>query len=164
MGEISSNDKEILALAKTNFKSNQQQLKKWNKSKPKDLDQRFHTAHQKEFAKRDCLQCANCCKTTSPIFRQPDIRRMAKALRMKESQLVAQYLKRDEDDDYVLQSSPCFNLLPDNTCAVYEDRPLACREYPHTDRKNMYQIMDLTSQNTLICPAVASIVDKIVNG
>ncbi|MEY3086761.1 MAG: YkgJ family cysteine cluster protein [Flavobacteriia bacterium] len=164
MGEISSNDKEILALAKTNFKSNQQQLKKWNKSKPKDLDQRFHTAHQKEFAKRDCLQCANCCKTTSPIFRQPDIRRMAKALRMKESQLVAQYLKRDEDDDYVLQSSPCFNLLPDNTCAVYEDRPLACREYPHTDRKNMYQIMDLTAQNTLICPAVASIVEKIVNG
>ena len=164
MGEISSNDKEILALAKTNFKSNQQQLKKWNKSKPKDLDQRFHTAHQKEFAKRDCLQCANCCKTTSPIFRQPDIRRMAKALRMKESQLVAQYLNRDEDDDYVLQSSPCFNLLPDNTCAVYEDRPLACREYPHTDRKNMYQIMDLTAQNTLICPAVASIVEKIVNG
>jgi Fe-S-cluster containining protein len=164
MGEISSNDKEILALAKTNFKSNQQQLKKWNKSKPKDLDQRFHTAHQKEFAKRDCLQCANCCKTTSPIFRQPDIRRMAKALRMKESQLVEQYLKRDEDDDYVLQSSPCFNLLPDNTCAVYEDRPLACREYPHTDRKNMYQIMDLTAQNTLICPAVASIVEKIVNG
>jgi Fe-S-cluster containining protein len=164
MGEISSNDKEILALAKTNFKSNQQQLKKWNKSKPKDLDQRFHTTHQKEFAKRDCLQCANCCKTTSPIFRQPDIRRMAKALRMKESQLVAQYLKRDEDDDYVLQSSPCFNLLPDNTCAVYEDRPLACREYPHTDRKNMYQIMDLTAQNTLICPAVASIVEKIVNG
>ena len=164
MGEISSNDKEILALAKTNFKSNQQQLKKWNKSKPKDLDQRFHTAHQKEFAKRDCLQCANCCKTTSPIFRQPDIRRMAKALRMKESQLVAQYLKRDEDDDYVLQSSPCFNLLPDNTCAVYEDRPLACREYPHADRKNMYQIMDLTAQNTLICPAVASIVEKIVNG
>jgi Fe-S-cluster containining protein len=164
MGEISSNDKEILALAKTNFKSNQQQLKKWNKSKPKDLDQRFHTAHQKEFAKRDCLQCANCCKTTSPIFRQPDIRRMAKALRMKESQLVEQYLKRDEDDDYVLQSSPCFNLLPDNSCAVYEDRPLACREYPHTDRKNMYQIMDLTAQNTLICPAVASIVEKIVNG
>ncbi|MEY4803795.1 MAG: hypothetical protein RL331_308, partial [Bacteroidota bacterium] len=56
------------------------------------------------------------------------------------------------------------NLLPGNTCAVYDDRPLACREYPHTDRKNMYQIMDLTAQNTLICPAVASIVEKIVNG
>jgi Fe-S-cluster containining protein len=164
MQELSDKDKEILALAQTNFKANQAVLRKWNKTKPKDLDQRFSNAHEKDFAKRDCLQCANCCKTTSPIFRQPDIRRMAKALRMKESQLVAQYLKLDEDDDYVLKTSPCFNLLPGNTCAVYDDRPLACREYPHTDRKNMYQIMDLTAQNTLICPAVASIVEKIVNG
>jgi uncharacterized protein len=164
MQHLLPNDILLLEKAKTDLKINRDQLRKWNKQKPKDLDQRFHAAHQKEFAKRDCLKCANCCKTTSPIFRQPDIRRMAKALRMKESQLVSQYLKLDDEDDYVLQSSPCFNLLPDNTCAVYEDRPLACREYPHTDRKNMYQIMDLTAQNTLICPAVASIVDKIVNG
>jgi Fe-S-cluster containining protein len=163
MKDLAASDKDLLVLAQTNLRVNQQRLRKWNKQKPKDLDQRFNNAHQKEFAKRDCLSCANCCKTTSPIFRQPDIRRMAKALRIKESQLVAQYLKLDEDDDYVLQTSPCFNLLPDNTCAVYEDRPLACREYPHTDRKNMYQIMDLTAQNTLICPAVASIVEKIVN-
>ena len=119
MQELSDKDKEILALAKTNLKTNQLVLRKWNKTKPKDLDQRFTNAHEKEFAKRDCLSCANCCKTTSPIFRQPDIRRMAKALRMKESQLVAQYLRLDEDDDYVLKTSPCFNLLPDNTCAVY---------------------------------------------
>ena len=137
---------------------------KLRKKTPKNLDAIMEKLHEDEFKKSDCLQCANCCKTTSPIFRQPDIRRMAKALRMKESQLVAQYLRLDEDDDYVLKTSPCFNLLPDNTCAVYEDRPLACREYPHTDRKNMYQIMDLTAQNTLICPAVASIVEKIVNG
>ncbi len=163
MKDLAASDKELLALAQTNFRVNQQKLRKWNKQKPKDLDQRFNNAHQTEFAKRDCLSCANCCKTTSPIFRQADIRRMAKALRIKENQLVGQYLKLDEDDDYVLQTSPCFNLLPDNTCAVYEDRPLACREYPHTDRKNMYQIMDITAQNTLICPAVASIVEKIVN-
>lgn len=162
MAALSKEDQAILENAKTNFKSNQVQLRKWNKQKPKDLDARFHEAHQKEFTKKDCLSCANCCKTTSPIFRQPDIRRMAKALKMKESQLIARYLKVDEDDDYVLQTSPCFNLLDDNTCAVYDDRPLACREYPHTDRKNMYQIMDLTAQNTLICPAVAAIVDKIL--
>lgn len=164
MNHLSANDKALLELAKTNFKVNKQLLGKWNKQKPKDLDQRFHDAHQKEFAKRDCLACANCCKTTSPIFRQPDIRRMAKALKIKESQLIDRYLKIDEDQDYVLQKSPCFNLLDDNTCAVYEDRPLACREYPHTDRKHMYQIMDLTAQNTLICPAVATIVDKILLG
>ena len=82
---------------------------------------------------------------------------------MKSSQFIDEYLHRDEDGDYVLNSAPCPFLGADNKCLVYEDRPKACREYPHTDRKNMYQIMDLTAQNTLICPAVASIVEKIVN-
>ncbi|MEY5001256.1 MAG: hypothetical protein RLZZ211_1292 [Bacteroidota bacterium] len=81
MQHLLPNDILLLEKAKTDLKINRDQLRKWNKQKPKDLDQRFHAAHQKEFAKRDCLKCANCCKTTSPIFRQPDIRRMAKALR-----------------------------------------------------------------------------------
>ena len=150
--------------SKSEFPANKKIKEKLKATRPKNLDARFHQAHEQVFEKLDCLDCANCCKTTSPIFRQPDIRRMAKALKMKESQLIDRYLKVDEDQDYVLQTSPCFNLLDDNTCAVYEDRPLACREYPHTDRKHMYQIMDLTAQNTLICPAVASIVDKILLG
>ncbi len=32
--------------------------------------------------------------------------------------------------------SPCPFLGDDNYCSVYEARPKACREYPHTDRKN----------------------------
>ncbi len=164
MNEISKQDAEILTLAKTNFKDNLKQLKKWNKQKPKDLDKRFNQLHQLAFENRDCLACANCCKTTSPIFRQPDIRRMAKALKIKEGQLIDKHLRLDEDGDYVLKKAPCFNLLSDNRCAVYDDRPLACKEYPHTDRKNMYQIMDITAQNTLICPAVAHIVERIING
>jgi Fe-S-cluster containining protein len=109
----------------------------------------------------DCLTCANCCKTTSPIFRDADIRRIAKHLRIKESQLIQNYLKMDEESDYVLQKSPCTFLGADNKCDIYEVRPLACREYPHTDRKNMFQILEITVENTLICPAVARIVQKI---
>jgi Fe-S-cluster containining protein len=44
---------------------------------------------------------------------------------------------------------------------VYESRPTACREYPHTDRKRMYQIMDLTYKNTIVCPAVLDIVEQL---
>ncbi|NBU47652.1 MAG: YkgJ family cysteine cluster protein, partial [Flavobacteriales bacterium] len=62
---------------------------------------------------------------------------------------------------YVLKSSPCTFLGDDNYCNIYEVRPLACREYPHTDRKNMFQILDLTAQNSKICPAVSRIVQKI---
>jgi Fe-S-cluster containining protein len=137
-------------------------FQKLKQKKPKDLDESFHNLHEKAFQKIDCLQCANCCKTTSPIFRDVDVKRISKFLRMKEHQFVDLYLKRDEDGDLVLKQSPCFFLEEDNKCSIYEHRPLACREYPHTDRKNMYQILDLTLRNTLVCPAVAKVVDEIV--
>ncbi len=135
---------------------------KLKQKKPKELDTTFHTLHEKTFQKIDCLSCANCCKTTSPIFRDVDIKRIAKYLRMKEQNFIQQYLRMDEENDYVLQQSPCSFLGPDNKCDIYEYRPLACREYPHTDRKNMFQILPLTEKNTEICPAVARIVDEIV--
>ena len=109
----------------------------------------------------DCLSCANCCKTTSPIFRDADIRRISKHLRIKEGKFISDYLRMDEEQDYVLKSSPCSFLESDNTCSIYDVRPLACREYPHTDRKNMYQVLEITAENSLICPAVARIVLSI---
>lgn len=131
--------------------------------KNKEVDDLFHQLHTKTFHKMDCLACANCCKTTSPIFRDVDIKRIAKHLRLKENQFIKSYLKMDEENDYVLQSSPCSFLDDDNTCSIYEFRPLACREYPHTDRKNMFQILDLTLKNTLVCPAVAKISSEIAS-
>lgn len=127
----------------------------------KKLDELFHQAHEKVFAKVDCLQCANCCKTTSPIFRNVDIDRIASHLGIRPSELTSKYLHIDEDGDWVLNQSPCVFLNADNTCRVYEVRPKACREYPHTDRKNMVQIMDLTFRNTLVCPAVGMMVEQI---
>jgi uncharacterized protein len=131
------------------------------KKDPRNVDDVFHRVHEDVFETTDCLQCANCCKTTSPIFYQTDIDRVAKALRMKPGDFVTTYLRIDEDDDFVLKSSPCPFLDPDNYCRVYEDRPKACREYPHTDRKKMVQIMDLTHRNTLVCPAVFEMVERL---
>jgi hypothetical protein len=148
-----------LARAKTEKKANQKWLKQ--QKGQKNLDAQFHESHQKAFEKIDCLQCANCCKTTSPIFRDVDINRIAQHLRIKPSQLTEQHLHIDEDGDWVLNQSPCLFLQADNTCQIYEHRPNACRKYPHTDRKNMSQILDMTYRNTLVCPAVAWIVQEI---
>ena len=111
----------------------------------------------------DCLSCANCCKTTSPIFRDADIRRISKHLRIKEGKFISDFLRMDEEQDYVLKSSPCSFLDNDNSCSIYDVRPLACREYPHTDRKNMFQVLEITAENSLICPAVARIVLAITS-
>jgi len=127
------------------------------KKKPKKLDSVFQDAHEKAFEKVDCLECANCCKTTSPIFRDIDVKRISKKMKLSTKHFENAYLKRDEDGDLVLQSAPCTFLNEDNTCSIYEMRPQACREYPHTDRKKVVQVMDLTKKNMLICPAVSRI-------
>ena len=136
-----------------------------NKSKGPKLDGVFHSEHQKVFKKIDCLKCANCCKTTSPIFRDVDIKRISKEFRVKEKQFIHEYLKMDADGDYVLQTAPCpFLDQTDNKCGIYEFRPAACKEYPHTDRKNAIQIGDLHIKNMEVCPAVVDILNGIVQG
>lgn len=136
-------------------------LKKLKGKQFRNLDNVFQDAHEEVFEKIDCLTCANCCKTTSPIFYQKDIERIAKRLRMKPFDFTEKYLRIDSDNDYVLKQAPCPFLGDDNYCGIYEDRPTACREYPHTNRKNMYQVLDLAYKNTFVCPAVLKIVDEV---
>ena len=117
--------------------------------------------HDETFAKTDCLSCANCCKTTGPLFTDKDIQRIAKHLRVKPSQFIDEYLRLDEDNDYVLQSVPCTFLDAENYCMIYDVRPKACREFPHTDRKKFQQIAHLTIKNVAICPAAFNIVEAM---
>ncbi len=149
--------------AKNKSAENKKFLQSLKKRDARRIDGVFHTVHEEVFEEMDCLTCANCCKTTSPIFYQTDIERVAKTLRMKPGDFIQEYLRIDEDRDYVLKSSPCPFLDTDNYCKVYESRPKACREYPHTDRKKMVQIMDLTYKNTLVCPAVLDMVERLKN-
>ena len=129
--------------------------------RPKYLDNVFHEAHDNAFEKIDCLSCGNCCKTTSPIFTTKDIERISKSFRIKTRQFIDTYLNLDADSDYVLKSSPCTFLAADNTCNIYDVRPKACQEYPHTNRKSFEKISDLTLKNLAICPATFNIVEAL---
>ncbi len=147
--------------SKNKEQENRKFLWRLKKKDPRKVDDHFHRLHREVFEEIDCLHCANCCKTTSPIFYQNDIERLAKSLRMKPGDFIEKFLRIDEERDYVLKSSPCPFLGDDNFCSVYDDRPKACREYPHTDRKKMVQITDLTLKNTLVCPAVYEMVERL---
>lgn len=118
-------------------------------------------AHETVFAATNCLDCANCCKTHPPLLEGPDIKRIAKHLHLSEASFMSNYLLLDEDGDWVFHTVPCPFLESDNKCRIYDHRPKACREYPHTNRKKLYQISDLTLTNAEICPAVAPILDKL---
>jgi uncharacterized protein len=148
-------------LAKKKSAENRKFLLGLKRKEPRKLDEAFHAVHEEVFEEINCLDCANCCKTTSPIFYENDIERLAKNLKMKPGDFVQKYLRVDEDNDYVLQTAPCPFLDGENYCMVYEDRPKACREYPHTDRKKMYQVLDLATKNTMVCPAVFEMVERL---
>lgn len=136
-------------------------LDQLKKRPPKDLDRQFQELHEEAFEHIDCLKCANCCKTTGPLFKQKDIERLASHLKIRPAQFVETYLHIDEDNDYVLNTLPCPFLGADNYCSVYEYRPNACREYPHTNQRKMHTLFKETLQNLAICPAVFEIVEKL---
>jgi hypothetical protein len=117
--------------------------------------------HEEAFEKIDCLQCANCCKNYSPRFKDPDIRRIAKSLRMKEGDLVAQYLMIDKDGDYVTRTKPCPFLATDNTCSIYDDRPSDCQRYPYTDEDVLLKRVPLTLKNATSCPITVSVLEGL---
>lgn len=73
----------------------------------------------------------------------------------------ATYLRTDEDGDRVLKEVPCPFLGADNYCSIYEDRPKACREFPHTDRPKFHQITQITAKNIAVCPAVFSMIERL---
>ena len=153
---------ELPKLAQDTFKENKKYFANLKKRTPRDLDYVMQDLHDKEFAKTDCLTCGNCCKTTSPIFTDKDIERISKYLKMKVVDFRAQYLERDQDDFMVLKTAPCsFFDDRDNSCFVYDVRPKACSEYPHTNRRKFIQISDLTIANTAICPATYNIVEAL---
>ena len=151
--------KELTASRKQEFTA---LFKKLKAKKPKNLDDVVHELHVEAFDQFDCLTCANCCSGISPMITEKDIERLAKNQKMKPVDFIAQYLYIDEDKDYVFKQTPCPFLMSDNYCMVYEDRPKACREYPHTDRKRMYQILNLTHKNCEVCPVVYCITSELV--
>ena len=134
------------------------QLKQYNSRK---LDDLVHQAHEKVFNEVNCLECANCCKLLGPQLFRLDIKRMAAALKMKTSDFMDRYIKTDEDNDMVFNRKPCPFLAADNYCSIYDNRPRACREYPHTDRRKFYQLLDKTLKNIPVCPAAYRIVETL---
>jgi Fe-S-cluster containining protein len=147
--------------AREKHSENKKYFARLKKRPPKDLDYTMRELHEAEFRKTNCLDCANCCKTTGPLFTRADIDRISKHFRIKPQELIDRYLRIDEDNDHVLKQVPCAFLGADNYCSIYEVRPKACREYPHTDRKKFHQIGTLTLKNMAICPAAFNIVEEM---
>lgn len=140
---------------------NKRFFNKVKQKKPRNLDALMQETHEEVFAEYNCLTCANCCKTISPIIKIRDVERIAKHLRLSASQFIEKYLYLDEDEDYVFQSVPCPFLDSENYCTIYEYRPDACKGYPHTDTHKTLKLLNIIEKNVSVCPATYHIIENL---
>lgn len=117
--------------------------------------------HEEAFENIDCLQCAACCKNYSPRFKTPDVKRISKHLRMKESDFIETYLNVDEEGDFVVKSTPCPFLGSDNFCSIYDERPSDCARFPYTDEDVFFKRQKLTLKNATFCPITVFVLEKL---
>lgn len=143
------------------LKKKQSWLPKLKQHRGKHFDRWVNELDQTVFTDIDCLDCANCCTSIPPIVTVKDAERMAKYLKLSNADFFERYLIKDEDGDVVINQSPCPFLQKDNKCAVYDDRPKACRQYPHTGTGDFSKNLALHFQNSVYCPAVFHILKRI---
>lgn len=117
--------------------------------------------HEEAVERVDCLQCAACCKNYSPRFKTPDVKRISKHLRLRESEFIDRYLNVDEEGDFVAKTAPCPFLGADNYCSIYEVRPSDCARFPYTDEDVLIKRQKLTLKNASFCPIVFHVLDRL---
>ena len=155
--------KKIVADWKANAREDLNENKAFLSSIPKNkkIDSLVSNLHEEVFRKVDCLQCANCCKTTPALVTRPDAKRIAKHLSIPPKTFIRKYLLEDINGELMIARVPCTFLNEDHTCQIYDVRPQACREYPHTNQSGFSRRSKMNANNTIVCPAVYEIVNRL---
>ena len=133
-----------------------------SRAKPAKVLKELPALHDAAFEKINCLDCAACCKNYSPRFKTPDIKRISKSLKMKESVFIETYLRLDEDGDYVVKTKPCPFLGADNMCGIYDVRPSDCERFPYTDEDVIVRRQTITLKNSSFCPIVYYVLENLI--
>ena len=155
------NPEELHQLAKKYEKENKTFFKNIKPGKANLLDKLTHAENLKVFSKINCLDCAYCCKSLGPRLTNKDIREISQALKIKASEFEQKFIRIDEDGDLIFNAHPCPFLNDDNYCRIYENRPRACRDYPHTHQPDILRKKEIHIKNSFTCPAVFEILENI---
>ena len=135
-------------------------LSKLNK---KGFDDAIHAYHDEVFATIDCTKCGLCCKNMGPIFRNTDIKHICSTIGMDAKKFKEENLMQDPDGvGFMLKKLPCPLQNEDNTCSIYEVRPLSCSNFPHTKSVSIHRRLGGLALDSLYCPAAFLICEKIM--
>ncbi len=153
---------ELLAKSRDRQVIIKRQLQHLSRFSHKNFDHIVHEFHAAAFEQIDCLDCGNCCRALGPQLKESDIKRAAKTIGMDLIEFVDTQLRKDEDNDWVFTTMPCPFSEEDNRCSIYENRPRACVDYPHTQERGIQKQLGRLGRNTLFCPAAYLVAEKII--
>ena len=138
-------------------------LTRLEKKQPRGLDNLVTEADKAAWAKTDCLDCANCCKTMSPTYTNKDVKRISAHLGMTDKAFREKWLYKDKTGDWMNVKQPCqFLDLKTNMCDIYAVRPRDCAGFPHHNKRKMVEYMHMYKQNIEYCPATYRVVEFIM--
>jgi len=155
---MNKNYSDILQRGKNNLREYSAIFKKLKKKRGKisgfTLEELFKTAADYAFGIIDCRECSLCCIKLGPKITEKDIIRINGKGRKNINSFINTYLKSDEDNDLVFKSMPCPFLDDNGLCSVYQERPRACRDYPHLETGRALKQINIHIRNLEFCPAV----------
>ncbi len=154
--------KDLPARAAGQKKEHQAAVKRLRKMRSGEVEALMEELHRRAFDEVDCLECGNCCRSLGPRITERDLVRLAKIQRLSAAAFCETYLLRDEDNDWVFKTMPCPFLGEGNYCFVYENRPRACADYPHTEGRQVRSRLGELVKNAPVCPAVFLVLEGLV--
>ncbi len=112
----------------------------------------------------DCRACANCCRVATAKLTGRDIERLSRATRLSPQRFLAEYATASAEEGWVLRRTDAGCVfLNGNDCLIYEDRPAACRAFPHLTSgagSLMSRMWDMPDRATY-CPIVYDTLEAI---
>ena len=127
----------------------------------RSIDLTVHSLYREVSREIDCTKCANCCKTTHPVLKPADVRRLARHLELRVDEFRSRFLTDDPGrGGSVFRDQPC-PFLQDNSCTVYDHRPSDCRSYPHLHKKDFVFRMNQVFSNCSVCPIVFNVYEDL---
>jgi len=112
---------------------------------PDDIDDLVKALSRKYFALIDCKECANCCRTMHVEINKSELHVIAGTL----GQSIEAFQKQSMSEGSV--NPPC-PMLQGKLCSIYENRPHACRSFPHLEQPEFTSRLIGVIANVAICP------------
>ncbi|MFN9595332.1 MAG: YkgJ family cysteine cluster protein [Bacteroidota bacterium] len=128
----------------------------------KDVDDLFFKHAQKITELVDCTTCGNCCKLLEAGLSDDEIAKLSIIKNERPEHFKRLYLlKENGSDAWYLKETPCTFLKSDCKCAIYEDRPKACINYPGLNHPGIKYRLRSVWANYEICPIVYASVEAV---